>query len=834
MPARIDYDLPIRDENIPEELRNIKAWTCWKQELNQKKDKYTKVPYNPRTGFRQDFNKANDLMLYDDCKAAIKPNSSYEDSLWFSLQPEMGYTVIDVDFHDLKEKHLPLADRISETKRRCNEPGHIAYKVINTFDSYTEISASGCGIHVFIKGNLPELPEGSRRKSKPCKNTELDIEVYDRHFIGLTGYVLKDKPIADAQDVFNKFYTQYIYSEKQKALEKKAAAERAAQELTGYKPLNASDVEIINICSIADNSFKDLFNTDVYETDTGKSEADFFLMSILAKYTQCNAEQMERVFSMSARGKRDKWLNRDDYRKITVENAIANCGAVYNPDALFYNLTDDGEAERLKANFGENILYIGKTASNGKGVFYKFNGILWKACDEVELKSYFKKSRSDIEMQMISAKLKHFDDDFSRKMKSDIARRKQNEMVCDMSDFEKAYKKQMNYIESDSGQNHVLNVLKGKVVQDDDIFNQDDFTFNVLNGTIDLKTGIFREHRYSDYATVVSPVEYNKDAKCPKWLDFLDTVTQGNKDEQEYLQKMVGYFMTGATREQKVFFIKDNQTGATGKSTFTNVVLRLLGGYATTTTNGTFMKKSNNDNELMHELSRFRGMRFVSAGELPETATLNTAQIKLLSGADKITGRPMYHEAVDFFPKFKILMFTNFMPKVNSYDGGLFRRLVIIPFTNQIPVGKRVEGLDSILAEEEGSGILNWMIEGCIKWQVEGLKEPEAYLIAKEEYRKEQDYVADMVEALLVPQPDGKVFKGDLYAGYVIRCKEMGIMPNNMTRFGYHVKASKALPEARKFAKGYAYEGYAIRIEYESKIRYETGKEINSTIEKVG
>jgi putative DNA primase/helicase len=285
---------------------------------------------------------------------------------------------------------------------------------------------------------------------------------------------------------------------------------------------------------------------------------------------------------------------------------------------------------------------------------------------------------------------------------------------------------------------------------------------NVQNGTLDLKTATLRPHQREDLLTKIIPVSYDPNALCSTWDKFLAEIAAGDHDLIHFLQKSVGYSLTGSVSEQ-VFFILYG-IGANGKSTFINTILHLLGSYAQQTPTETLLVKKHT-NGIPNDVARLAGARFVAAVEAEHGRHLAEALVKQLTGGDTITARYLHKEFFEFNPTFKIFLSVNHIPAIKGNDHGIWRRIRLIPFNVTIPENKRDPNLSTKL-EAEFAGILRWAVEGCMLWQKEGLKPPDSVKTAVEDYRAEMDTIGDFIEECCAIDPAAKTPFGALFTEY--------------------------------------------------------------------
>jgi putative DNA primase/helicase len=243
---------------------------------------------------------------------------------------------------------------------------------------------------------------------------------------------------------------------------------------------------------------------------------------------------------------------------------------------------------------------------------------------------------------------------------------------------------------------------------------------------------------------------------------FIDTVTGGDKQLAVYLQRVVGYSLTGLTTEQCLFFLHGD--GANGKSTFLNVVNELLGSnLARQTPSETLMAKKNAGPS--NDIARLQNVRVVIANEIEDGSLLAESLVKQMTGGDVMTGRFLYREFVDFKPKFKLFIAGNHKPTIRGRDNGIWRRIRLIPFTVTIPPAHRDKHLQGKLRAEL-PGILNWAIKGCRAWQKTGLAQPQIVTDAVDSYRIEMDLLAAWIDARCLVGPQHACKVREIYGNY--------------------------------------------------------------------
>jgi putative DNA primase/helicase len=275
------------------------------------------------------------------------------------------------------------------------------------------------------------------------------------------------------------------------------------------------------------------------------------------------------------------------------------------------------------------------------------------------------------------------------------------------------------------------------------MLDKDRYLFNVVNGTLELKTGQLRPAEKTDYITKRAAVEYDPAATCPTWEAFLDRAMAGNKAMIAYIQKAVGYSLTGSTEEQCIFI--PHGEGSNGKSKFLEVLEYILADYSTHCAADALMVK-NSSGGASSEIARLRGARFVAAVETDEGKRLSEALIKELTGGDTIAARFLFAEFFEFIPAFKLWLACNHKPVIRGTDHAIWRRIKLIPFSVVIPDHEQDKKLPEKL-QAESAGILAWAVRGCLLWQLEGLNEPPEVKVATMDYRKEMDVIGAWIDA---------------------------------------------------------------------------------------
>lgn len=713
---------------IPQELKGYKNWVCWQAYPDPKSHSgISKKPINPRTG---GFAMPNNSDTWSDFETAVRQSGKYSGiGFMFSNSPFFGVDLDDMP-NDIQDYQNGGTDNIIS-------------EFVNTLQSYTEFSQSKTGVHIICKGTLPE----GRRKAK---NDSGGFEMYEngRFFVVTGNYCSEYGYINDCTESVKPLHSKYLG---------KTAEPKPNKNITVN--LNSVD-DIVRAACIAKNGslFKALYSGD-FSAYSSQSEADMAFCNMLAFWCGCDAEKMDAIFRQSGL-MRDKWDRKQSgttYGVITLQKAISGCSQTYNPKKQndysisigngkviqtvdeekmrAYTFDDMGNAERFVDLFGENVRYC---YTEKKWYFY--NSMRWSVDN---LGVILRMADKCVEAMKAEAKLYLQADEESG------------------GDMAKAFEKHMKSSRSNKSKKAMLNEIEHHLPILPIQMDRYKMALNTPSGIINLKNGDVKAHNPEYYFTKITSVDCADAADCPRWLVFLDDIFAGDKDLIRYIQKAVGYSLTGSTAEQCAFFLYG--TGRNGKSTFIDVIRDVFGDYAANIQPETIMVKSSQSNAINSDIARLKGARLVTSVEPNEGVRLNEGLLKQLTGDDTVTARKLYSEEFEFKPEFKLWMATNHKPIIRGTDTGIWRRIHMIPFNVQIPEDKVDKNLTHKL-KAEMTAIFKWCIDGCLMWQREGLQMPAAVLKSVREYRREMDVISAFIEDKCTLE--GTVQASMLYAAY--------------------------------------------------------------------
>ncbi len=334
-------------------------------------------------------------------------------------------------------------------------------------------------------------------------------------------------------------------------------------------------------------------------------------------------------------------------------------------------------------------------------------------------------------------------------------------------------------------------------------YDRDPFLLTVKNGTLGLRTGTLRAFDPNDLITKASNVVFDAGATCPRWKLFLNEIFAGDQLVIRFVQRAVGYSMTGNTREQCLFIL--HGTGANGKSVFLEILVELLGHLAQVTPLSSLLEQ---DPGPRNDLARLQGARLVKASESQANAVLDEATVKEITGGDTISARFLFHEFFEFRPQFKIWIATNHLFVIRDTQFSIWRRIRLLEFSQEFSGKNRDPNLREKL-QGELSGILTWAVEGCLEWQRFGLGDAPVIESATRAYRQRSDAMGRFLTERCTNQPRDQVPGKELFDAYVDWCGEACERPENNNGF------AKALADRgvrkKRTNKGVVYVGVGLR-----------------------
>lgn len=332
---------------------------------------------------------------------------------------------------------------------------------------------------------------------------------------------------------------------------------------------------------------------------------------------------------------------------------------------------------------------------------------------------------------------------------------------------------------------------------------------NIMNGVLQFDTYKIVDHHIKFLHSKIANVEFQSGADCPRFRKFLDTTFSGDQDLISYIQRIMGYCLTGSTKEQCLFLFYGD--GQNGKSVLMNVIDHILGDYSVTANANTFVK---NNTSIRSDIARLNGARFVNASEVDQTQYWDEVLLKNITGGEKITARFLHKNEFEFRPRCKIIIATNNLPAVHGLDAGIWRRIRIIPFKNSLPDSQvDIDLYDKLI--EEKSGVLNFALEGLRLYDKMGLATPQCVSDEVEAYRRSSDLVQQFLDDSCEIDTKSMIVSTELYHAFCRWCEDSGNDVYTQKRFGT-IMGKKGFESKRNTVNGvkkYRYFGIKFKAE---------------------
>jgi putative DNA primase/helicase len=714
--------------NIPDVIKKINQWVYWIPGLRSN-GKTSKPPRGRKGPNEWQFPK-NQYSFHEAFRLFTEKKPSNIGGIGIAFNGSEPFTAFDLD-NCLKDGKL--------------EPW--ARSIVDSCDSYTEISPSGNGLRIFVSGKIPGI-EPKRKFG--------DLEIFSaKGYVTVTGNVFeKRKELRENIPAMTSIYKKY--SEKTIS----TGEDFIRQPVALPSPVEITD-DLILTASKNDRTFQELWSK---QNSEDHSKDDLSLCLKLAFYSNNNAAQIDSLFRRSSL-MRDKWNEKHGtktYGQMTIEKAIGKSDKTFDwsnwnkpktekkTEKIEMNNDADFD-EKLSAMRGNNkirdrILIPARDTDSGNAERFEdamtgkvihtpeMGWLIWSLnkweANERRVREAFKEAISeDIhkEIDELNQKRDKESIDLMGKLSKWLKQSRGAKLIT--SGLQWAY--------SDSW-------CRGEIGD----FDKDLYLLNVLNGVIDLRTGNLRKHNPQDKITKIVEINYDSSADCPLWKDCLNTWFEGKKDLIDYVQKYIGYTLTGETIDQSWIFLHGH--GKNGKSKFIEILAKLAGTYGKKTDINVFAENPNSKESATPELAEFPGKRFVFATETQQGKAFDCGKIKDWTGGEVISARQLYKIPFNFKPQFKLWISGNHKPIIKDSTFATWRRIRFIPFNVTIPDSQQDERLSEKL-ESELPGILKWAVEGCSLWQREGLKAPNEVVAATTEYQESQDRLSPFIkEACIV------------------------------------------------------------------------------------
>lgn len=743
--------------------------------------KLNKLPCDWRNG---NVANAHDEAIQTDWATAVTTAEHFgkEFGVGFVFNEADGFFFLDIDHCLIDGQWSPLALSLLAAL-----PG-----------AAVEVSVSGTGLHIFGRGTIPK---------HASKNIPLGLEFYhDRRFVALTGTNALGNAAIDLTPNVKWLVDNYFpapLTEEVQWTDLGVPVEQDAALLNKMITSASAGSVFGNRASFADLWFGNAAKLALcYPDATGRaydaSSADMALASHLCFWTKKDCNRIWRFMWQSALV-RDKWRERPEWLRDTILAAcsrqtevykgderavsVAAAGAAAGPDddrivpVSNHLCTDLRNAQRLALHYGGRIMW-------SAGKWFGWTGKYWQPEEKQAWLSAHQLST------LVRAEAAEWRAKTAAKR---AAGDPQNGFEED--ELAKSLEKFSIKCESQSTMNAALAILQKVCGIDIEKLDADPWSINTQSGIVDLRDGSLRPHDPAARMTKICPVNYVPDAKCPRFESFLFEIMSSNHALTAFMQRWLGYGITGMVNEEK--FAVHWGEGGNGKGTLIQTVTSVIGGdYSGALPAGFLTTK--NDSSHPTGYADLKGRRTSTSAETKHDDTLAEDLIKRITGGDRIKGRYMRQDFFEFDPTHKINLETNAKPRITGTDKAIWRRVMLIPYSitfgteAEVAAGTHMRVRDNSLKaslKDEQEGIFAWLVRGAVKWHNEGLNPPDEVITATQGYRLEQDgigqFVSDQCELGLdysVPL-NGAGFAECLFPRYQEWAKANGTFPMGARRF---------------------------------------------------
>lgn len=688
---------------IPAELRNRRQWLVWKEEGG------TKVPYKSK-GLRGRPNRPSDWIDFE--SACALAESEPFDGIAFVFSADDPFCGIDLD--------------------ACREPvtGVLrpwARSKVEEIRSYSEVSPSGTGVKIICRA---KKPLGARCiypiNEAAIGSKSAQVEIYDeRRFWAITAEVLPGFESIRESQVEIESLVARLSAAKSADQQSVSGVNHSETAVSTAAKRYVDAVPNVPVGQRNCAAFKLAGHLAAMKSENGERLPESEIVRLVSEWNRGNAEPLPVkeiagiVHSARTNGtpRPTKLIKYGNSELIPAAPRSEGTVATGDNFDLRYDpaRTDTANAQRFVDRYSREVRFVpawkkwlawdGRRWADDNGT-----GVLRCAVDYAESlwPEFGCLARSDVNRDVLS------------KFRSFIKHSNSRSGIKDFIALAQADERVVCPVERLNARPELL---------------------NVRNGTIDLATGELRSHSPDDLLTQLADVDYDPTADCPNWKAALDLIFGNDQELILFLQQALGYSISGLSTEHLLMICWG--TGCNGKSTIWNVMAKILGDYATIASQDLLLPvKSQHPTERAALYQK----RFVAISEPSQGRAIDEAKAKELTGGDQITARRMGEDFWTFTPTHTLWMATNHKPRIRGTDSGIWRRIRLVPFTVDLRnVITPKPGFADWLVENEGPGILAWLVRGFRDWKNHGLGEPDAVKTATSDYRQTEDEIGNFI-----------------------------------------------------------------------------------------
>ncbi len=756
-------------DSLPPALREGRHLCCWRAIPDKENpEKIGKVPWRVDGLGRLAWSDPANLITFEDAKALYTAG--------LDLPEHKGQHFAGIGYIIGSSSDLVCID----LDNSITESGEIkpeAKAILERFKSYTEKSPSGRGLHIWIKAEI----EGSNIPQTVLDDQKTEIFVRSHH-VTLTGDVLPGYEIlasrqAETEALYYKLQIIQNSKErpidpKQKPADKDGRAMRYVEKALEYEAKAVRDETEGN----RNNRLNEAaFSISRYARAHLISETEIE-RTLLKAALACGLDENEARATIKSgiRAGMDNPLYPElEDRPLTLHGDTSSKESVVKEDTEHF--TEGGNASRLIRLHGQDMRYCHTFKR-----WLIWNGQRW------ELDG--------------SGKAMRYAEDVVRELYRWAAEAPDNDSRDEIASFARA-------CDSNKSLRNVLALASNResiAITASDL-DTDAWSLCAGSFTIDLKDCSVRDPRREDLITKTIGTEYDPGMTCNLWLKFLNRIFAEDQELICYVQRAIGYSLTGSMVEQIYFFCHGK--GANGKSVFLAILRALLGDYAKQASFDTFLIQRNA--KIRNDLAALAGARIITASEAEEGSKLSMQVIKSWTGGDPITARFLFAEDFTFTPVGKIWLAANHKPVISERNYAAWRRVHLIPFNVTIPKDEQDKELEKKLLEEL-PGILNWALDGLREYHKTGLEPPEAVKAATEAYRRENDSLEEFIVECCEVRKLAVCKNSDLFGTYQNFCRMSGLETISQRKFSEELN-NKAGIKSKRDMHGMVWHGIALK-----------------------
>jgi len=714
----IDVDQLV--QAVPSDLRERPQWVCWR--YVERDGKSTKCPIDPVHGGTASSTDRATWGTFEQAVAALHRCPDLE-GIGFVFTDSDPFAGVDLD------------DCVVDGQ--CTSE---AQSILDSLGSYSEISPSGTGVKIFLRGKKPA--------HAGCRSDAVEgfdhIEIYDdKRYFTVTGAHVPGTPptIEERQEEFLELCHRFW------------PLPLVKQSLNGTAPRTSSGLQLeMGVREARCRNY--LSKCPEAVSGHGGHNATLRAACECHRFGLDKAAAwrlMQNFNEQKTAGERwsDKELQHKlDSARVKVEAAgemgarlieIPRDVSAMAPGQIGALMTDVGNAARLGERFGDRIRF-----SYGPQQWLLWDGRRWKTDERGTIVKYCKQTA----LSILNEAKRVIGETQSRMLAWATTSQRRERLTA------------------------MAALAQPELGVGPDQLDADPWLLNCLNGTIDLRTAVLRPHDPGDLITKLAPVEFDPNAKCPRFDQFLTEIFGEDVSMIDFIQRVHGYALTGDVREQYLFIYFGE--GNNGKNVLLDTISEAMGDYGCEAPPDLLTVRKYPEHPT--EIADLLGIRLAIASETEREAELRLQLIKRLTGNARLKARRMRQDFFEFPRTHKLIMVTNNRPVVREDTEATWRRLRIVPFNFIIPPKDR----DPLLSERlraELPGILAWMVRGCVDWLRGGLTEPPAVIAATAAYRNEANTFEDFLRECCTLEGGAMVLTGDFHVAYTNWCASRRCIP---------------------------------------------------------